>query len=820
MKKINFLRTLAFIFLSIILSLQFSACTSSWNTSKRIVAEEDEGNPAPPPHAYDRGPDLSTEMGRELNDIMASIPDFRTVSGEVMTSQKFRYFFGPVMWRMLQDPNSIRILFIGQDATHIAEAANRPATAGYGGRLQDLAEYFGIKWSLACINTFAGTIYGQYAFPDTPVIHKDGEGKFTVRDSAVVENTLWLISQDPNSPIVKWRNRLIDWIIRNNHDSLQMVVTFGGAARDTMATYLQSKGAKVGTKTEPESLKSDVVPRLISQSTGGNGEIGVPYSHDGKIDLYAEAYGKRVNYKKPEEVQKAKDAFAKAIAEDPEKWMKLIDPKMGVEGSGIINPAQIRGFDLDNQLFINGQKTDSMKGLVVGGKALVQDIPIVALPHPTVLSGLSKEKAAAAVKKSLERIIELVRRGWRIKHDKGFSNHFANGEDYEYGRGTMSKSHYDWGTPKSRMVAVSSASRMDASTIVFGTRDRVTFDENLIQQMKDSAPSDMPDEKELFNMHGRLSSSRGVFDPGPGDKYAKIMFDNVPEELRESHSVNGDFSHYRGTFKYPKVIVLADPSGYDDLITSRALTGARGQYIHGMLDGLGYGDKYLVLNTAPFSLDRNGVRDFRKTVAKTFTYREELLRNLLADGTPDFILADGRFALKEMERLTELLGIKVPVISMRRSKTGANFKIEETIRKIKERVPKLKDKPEVVKMKDIPRSHLCYVARIWEGTGGDRVITSTDPKYAGIAFAEVVPDWAARQQKIHRTRVEILRTEVLKAIKEDKPFDHLLSEIEGLESISGERIFDDASLVAKESVEPEKKKRSRTVKLDCASIFQ
>jgi len=50
------------------------------------------------------------------------------------------------------------------------------------------------------------------------------------------------------------------------------------------------------------------------------------------------------------------------------------------------------------------------------------------------------------------------------------------------------------------------------------------------------------------------------------------------------------------------------------------------------------------------------------------------------------------------------------------------------------------------KMADIPRTHLSYYARIWEGTSGDRVITSIDPKYKGKAFAEVAPRWAFSQK--------------------------------------------------------------------------
>ena len=50
------------------------------------------------------------------------------------------------------------------------------------------------------------------------------------------------------------------------------------------------------------------------------------------------------------------------------------------------------------------------------------------------------------------------------------------------------------------------------------------------------------------------------------------------------------------------------------------------------------------------------------------------------------------------------------------------------------------------KMANIPRSHLSFYARVWEGTSGDRVITSAGKAYEGIAFAEVVPEWAYNQK--------------------------------------------------------------------------
>ena len=46
-----------------------------------------------------------------------------------------------------------------------------------------------------------------------------------------------------------------------------------------------------------------------------------------------------------------------------------------------------------------------------------------------------------------------------------------------------------------------------------------------------------------------------------------------------------------------------------------------------------------------------------------------------------------------------------------------------------------------VERANIPRSHLTFYARIWEGTSGDCVLPSGG-ELAGIAFAEIAPKWA------------------------------------------------------------------------------
>lgn len=704
-----------------------------------------------PNWSYDTGPNPEEKMGKELIDLVAEIPNMPKVSEEVMGEQKFRFRFGPVNWRMIQGKNKVKILFIGQDATHIAEAAGRTATAGFGGRAQDLAAYFGVNEGGAFINTFSYTIYGQYGAFQTPYIFKNKEKKDEVRFGNYVDNELWLMSQDQESPMVKWRNNLIDWIIRNNKGSIKLIVTFGGAARDSIATFIESKGGKVGSRNESESMKFIQIPETFLTAAGGNNEFPVLANVQGE-DLYAQMLGRPVVYSKPEE-QLAVNADIKANLEKYKSQM--IFTKAGPFKNGLLHPAQLDGFQLD-KINIKGAKTRSLKGLKLNdGSELAEDVLVVELPHPTFLSNLTPPEASKAVGKNLMALKPYVDNGWVISADPGMENKFAKGEDYKYARKDIGTEFYDFGTPDSRMVSVSSASRMPGNNnvIIFGTRDPAKFDVTKIKSMTSAKPAESFPEEELFIARPRTPELRYIFDPGPGEKFAKIMKENLDMKkifkLKEgltfekngidayyakSHPSHGDFGHYRGTFNEPKVIIIADPDGYDDLITSKALTGTRGQHLHQLMKEIGVGDQYLVFKTVPVGMDKASSEDWNYILGATSLYREKVLNELLGEDLPDFILADGQHAFNEAKRI---VGNKVKIISLNRSgDISADIKLagEQIGKKVSG------------KMANIPRSHLSFYARVWEGTSGDRVIASSD-KFRGIAFAEAAPAWAYTQKR-------------------------------------------------------------------------
>lgn len=743
-----------------------------------------------PKWSYDAGPDPKTKMGKELIDINANIPNMPALSKKIMgRKQKFRPAFGPIPWRMLQEENKVKMLFLGQDGTHIAEAAGRPATAGFGGRAQDLAKYFGVNEGAAFINTYAFTIKGQYGIYGTPYIFTQ-DGESSVRSANIVSNELWSMSMSEKSPISKWRNSLVDWIIRNNKQSMKLIVLFGGAARDAIATFAKMRGAEVESRFESQMEKIQV-PATKSEYAGGNNTFPSLVAGDGG-DLYADIVGKKLDYSKSKNQKLATESLKNNLTD---YIANMVFTKGGKYENGLLNPAQLGGYDLA-KMYVNGMKTISLKGLSLSdGTKIENDILVVSLPHPSYLSRLvmdaesyyaGKEVASKAVMKNVRLLDKYADAGWEIKPDEGMVNQYSSGKNYSYGRSDIGPEFYDFGTPSNRMVSKSTARRMSgaANVVIIGTRDNGQFPKAKITKMTNTKVAFGINENDLFISRPKELDSRYLFDAGPGEKYAKIMVENLDfDDISKvksgmsfkkngieafnikSHPSVGPFGHYRGTFDNPKVIVMADPIGFDDIVTARALTGERGQYIQGLMNAYGVNDNYLVFKTVPVAMDGASKTEWETVIEKTKSYRDAVMSELLKNGSPKVVIADGLFAFREANRIFKPLGITV--LSMRRSHLkGASHGIKNIAKKLNI-IKSFGVVDHKVHMANIPRTHLSFYARVWEGTSGDRVITSNGKKYKGIAFAEVVPSWAFNQDSGLAEQNENAVLELIEELKDN-----------------------------------------------------
>ncbi|MBL7716836.1 MAG: hypothetical protein JNL01_15325 [Bdellovibrionales bacterium] len=724
---------------------------------------------------YNMGPDPQTKEGRELIEIAASLPSYGTMSYELMDSQKFRFIFGLMMTRTYYEKDAVKMLFIGQDATHIAEAAKQPGTSGFGARVQSIGNFFGVDQGVSTTNAYLSTIKGQYGSFTHPYV----EGG-TIKTTSFVDNQLWMLSNSEQSEIRVRREQFWEWMIKNNPSSLQMMVVFGGAARDAFAEFLIARGAKVGTRFTEERLKGVRVPETQLMYAGGNNEFPVPVDKKGR-DIYSVLLKRKMDYSKPADQTAANELLTKR----PKEVLNLmVFSGKGINGSGIVNPAQLGGYDL-SKVEINGKKTVSLKGLKLSdGTVIRDDIAFAVSAHPSSLSKMKPADASKALRKSFEPLEQLKRTGWKVVPDlddqgKLRRNLWDEGKDYVYGRADIRPGYFEFGAPDDRRVSRADASRMGADVIVAGTRDKVSFSKEQVEAIKASKPSEATGA--AGNWLSTFFENRDpmIFDRGPGADIAKAIMNSLDRSKIfapkpgmtfeangidalnvKTHEGTGFFGIHRGSFETAKVLILADPHGLDDWTTSRALTGTRGQYLNGLMKDLGYGDDYLVLKTVPVGMDGATAAEWEVTRKNTEKYREAAIKEALKNTGIETIFTDGPIAKVEMERILAKLGVTdKKVISIARTGMNPESGIVEAGKAAGKRV--------TAKMVDIPRAHLTFwsnVFRPWEGRGGDQVVDAKG-KAKGAVRGLVAPAWVTKQKFVPTPEVKKSIAAIKRAMK-------------------------------------------------------
>ena len=653
---------------------------------------------------------------------------------------------------------------------------------------------------------------------------------------------------------------------------MKLIVLFGGSAKDSIASFIESRGGKVGSRWE-NKMSQVQIPEFFTVNSGGNGEFPIPFNRQGG-DAYQSLLGKKLDYKKSGQ----SDALSYVQKNGSAAIKEMVFSRAGHYKNGLIHHAQLGGYDL-NKIWVKKRAvkrilpTRSLKGLVLKqGRPIQSDILVVALPHPTFLShrmnnraieywekalkenktyqklkakagkvpqykklnfmnkvldtlalqdsaytkklrrmgyAHGNDKVVALVEKDLAKIRPYASNGWFIPADPSSKNHhnenlFVKGKKFLYGRSNIHNVYYDFGTPKNRMVSRSTArrgahtqksqsgkrpKRRNAQIIIFGSRNIPKYDILLMNQVLSQRPNQELNPGEMFTSRPRTMEFRYQFDPGPPQKYARLMKalphqklyqtregmkykrDGIDTYLIKTHPNIGDFGHYRGTFNHPRVLILADPDGVDDLITARALTGTRGQYLHGLMEDMGVGDQYLVIKTVPFGMDKASEEDWGEVYAITWQWRRKLIEAILDENTPEFIISDGPWAKAVMQEILQEEDLK-KFFPINRQGLRNNFGISQVARLLKHRYPG-QNWYFRKEMDNIPRSHLPYYAHAWEGTSGDRVIDSLDAvkggritRYRGLVFQEVVPNWVVEQKPTLSERsqkaVEAMKSKLLR----------------------------------------------------------
>ncbi len=172
------------------------------------------------PWEHDPGPPL---QGSWLS-LFAETPNYRGLGRAVLGREQFRWQFGPMFYRGRLTDGDVKVLVIGQEGAQDESLAHRSFVGGTGARLQHVVNHLGITRSYLFLNSFVYPIFGQY--------------------TAALRG----LAQDPDSPIVQHRHRLYDEVVARN--DLRLVIAVGTAAKESVATWIRSRGGSTPGGTE------------------------------------------------------------------------------------------------------------------------------------------------------------------------------------------------------------------------------------------------------------------------------------------------------------------------------------------------------------------------------------------------------------------------------------------------------------------------------------------------------------------------------------------------------------------------------------------
>jgi len=115
-------------------------------------------------------------------------------------------------------------VLVGQEGAQDESLSHRSFTGGTGARMQHLLRHLGLDRSYLFLNSFVYPIFGQYTQDLRP------------------------LAQDPRSPIVAHRHRILDKAILDG--DARLVVAVGNAAKESVATWVQAHGGSA----DPDQL--------------------------------------------------------------------------------------------------------------------------------------------------------------------------------------------------------------------------------------------------------------------------------------------------------------------------------------------------------------------------------------------------------------------------------------------------------------------------------------------------------------------------------------------------------------------------------------
>jgi uracil-DNA glycosylase len=184
---------------------------------------DERGNP----WEHDPGP----TAGSGWAALFAEAPNYRGLGQAVLGREAFRWHHGPMFFRGRLD-GSARVVLVGQEGAQDESLSHRSFTGGTGARMQHLLRHLGLDRSYLFLNSFVYPIFGQYTERLRP------------------------LAQDPDSPIVTHRHRILDKAVLDG--DTRLVVAVGNAAKESVATWIHAHGGSA----DPDHLEGAALGSL------------------------------------------------------------------------------------------------------------------------------------------------------------------------------------------------------------------------------------------------------------------------------------------------------------------------------------------------------------------------------------------------------------------------------------------------------------------------------------------------------------------------------------------------------------------------------
>ncbi len=572
---------------------QTRGLASESNRIAGVEIDERRGHPS----EYDPG---APKNSRWL-ELYGSAPNYRKLGNLIMGAgeEKFRWMFGPMWYRGRLGRNQVKAFVVGQEGAQDENISNRAFTGSTGTKTQNFLNHLGLNRSYLFMNTFVYTINGQLSDDPNFKWMEQGEGAPQGR----VED----------SPIVKYRHQLFDYMMEQNAGSIALFMGVGSGGKASLATWVNARKGTCSPARDLENCKTEGLRRYFNDLWACRNQAAACTK---KLDANGN-------------VLQLKDQPILAI---------------GVPHPGGANP--------------NLGGDQAYQNIKYGFTRAAQRVGTFKKNNPSWLDPDDKTV-------TLE---DLVEKPYVYRNAPVPFYDFAFGTNWRMGKEGTSSNRYgadsiqvfsDQGEYSNKCHPYSFPEVNDSVPLKAAMKKGAAADR--------SWDFDYPWEPPRWRKNEEQTAAK-AFDYGPcGETPDGLPVTDclIQRKLTEwpnfwgmtvaaqtlrpkSHSSFGYSGIYRGNLRNPELVIFADQDSHDDMFSGRALTGFAGQHLQNLLDATNVRGRYLILRTLPVDTLGMPLSDqvAMATAPQVKTAREEIFKLVAASGDPGvkMVIALGRVA--------------------------------------------------------------------------------------------------------------------------------------------------------------------------------